>query len=79
MQLNFNQTQHESLPNATQAQEIPDGELDSEDLTLLLVSLRFFKARYVHMVDQQSFFYEALRLIGCKQKIIKSKFSALMP
>lgn len=42
--------------------EIPDEELDSEDLAPLLVSLRFFKARYVHMVDQQSFFYEALRL-----------------
>ena len=64
MELSFNQTQHESLPNATQAQEIPDEELDSEDLAPLLVSLRFFKARYVHMVDQQSFFYEALRLIG---------------
>ena len=62
MELSFNQTQHESLPNATQAQEIPDEELDSEDLAPLLVSLRFFKARYVHMEDQQSFFYEALRL-----------------
>ena len=63
--LDFNQAQFEPLLHATkphEAQEIPDEELDSEDLAPLLVSLRFFKARYVHMVDQQSFFYEALRL-----------------
>ncbi|CAK9017407.1 Uncharacterized protein SCF082_LOCUS13627 [Durusdinium trenchii] len=41
---------------------IPEEELDSDDLKPLLLSLRFFKAKYTHMPNQEDFFYEALRL-----------------
>lgn len=43
------------------AKGIPDEELESDDLKPLLMSLRFFKAKYTHMPNQEDFFYEALR------------------
>lgn len=43
------------------AKGIPDEELNSDDLKPLLLSIRFFKAKYTHMPNQEDFFYEALR------------------
>ena len=42
-------------------QGLSDEDLVSDDLRPLLLSLRFFKARYVHMTNPEAFFYEALR------------------
>ncbi|CAK9035626.1 Uncharacterized protein SCF082_LOCUS21371 [Durusdinium trenchii] len=41
---------------------IPDEELESDDLLPLLQSIRFLKARYTHLDNQEGYFYEALRL-----------------
>ena len=51
------------------AKGIPEEELDSDDLKPLLLSLRFFKAKYTPMPNQEDFFYEALRapLRNCQQ------------
>lgn len=38
------------------AKGIPEEELDSDDLKPLLLSLRFFKAKYTHMPNQEDFF-----------------------
>lgn len=39
----------------------PDEDLNSEDLSPLLLSLRFFKAIYRHQSDPASYIYDALR------------------
>ena len=44
------------------AKGIPEEELDSDDLKPLLLSLRFFKAKYTHMPNQEDFF---LRSTAC--------------
>ncbi|CAK9105067.1 Uncharacterized protein SCF082_LOCUS48992 [Durusdinium trenchii] len=40
----------------------PDEDLNSEDLSPLLLSLRFFKAIYRHQSDPASYIYDALRV-----------------
>lgn len=46
---------------------IPDEELESDDLLPLLQSIRFLKARYTHLDNQEGYFYEALRfLLSCQ-------------
>ena len=60
MKFDWNQKPFLSVPMSF-AQGLGDEDLVGDDLQPLLLSLRFFKARYVHMANPEGFFYEALR------------------